>query len=124
MLDEIVNCNARPQIPADETPEHETNYVDGNHAAAFPDDFGAHPDNLAIRFRRVSSVEELSEALSSIAPDAVKPVPNPEAIDNLKFSESLAPQLAAEVFSARFDDPNAVKHILHERKRFVVEQSG
>src|SRR5437868_1456706 len=47
---------------------------------------------------------------------------NATAIEDMKFSECLAPGLAAEVFCARFHDAEAVKKIVREPRRVVVEQ--
>jgi ATP-dependent Lhr-like helicase len=79
-------------------------------------------DNLAIRFRGVEALDRVQELLGQVDPDGIAPSPDPDAIDGLKFSEALSVALAAEVFCARFADPQAVKSVLMEPRRFVVHQ--
>jgi len=90
-------------------------------AGSVPESLGAHSDNLSIRFQKSSTVEQVEEALSAITEDTIHTVPNQEAIESLKFSECLSPQLAAEVFLARFNDVEAIYQVLHEQRRVVVE---
>ena len=59
--------------------------------------------------------------LEGLASTTIVPLPSTEAIENLKFSECLSANIAAEVFSARFNDQPAVKQALKERRRIVVE---
>ena len=64
------------------------------------------------------------EHLDSLHPETVRPIPHPDALENLKFSQCLPPEIAAEVFVARFDDHTAVVQALAEKRRIVqAEQS-
>jgi ATP-dependent Lhr-like helicase len=78
-------------------------------------------DNLAIKFPDASSLDTVAELISAISLEEVRPVPNANAIDNMKFTECLSPELAAEVFCARFNDAEAIRKIVVEPKRVVVE---
>lgn len=79
-------------------------------------------DNLSIKFPATSTLDSVLEWISSIVAEDVLPVPNPAAIGNMKFTECLSPELAAEVFCARFNDIEAVKKIVREPKKVVMEQ--
>jgi hypothetical protein len=83
---------------------------------------GVRSDNLAVRFPTSCTLIEIEEHLDALSGEAVVPVPNDDAIKNLKFSECLPPPLAAEVYCARLDAPEAVRNVLHERKRFTTHQ--
>ena len=67
---------------------------------------------------KLNEVEELIGALSA---DRIEPVPAEDAIEGMKFSECLPPHIAAEVFCARFNDAEAVRKIVGEPRRVVVE---
>lgn len=77
-------------------------------------------DNLCLSFPTAASLETVSEFINGIQPDAIHPIPNTAAMENLKFSECLPPQIAAEVFTSRFDDRAGVGHAIEERRRVVV----
>ena len=79
-------------------------------------------DNLAISFRGVDALDRVEELLGRVDPERIEPSPDADAIGGLKFSEALPPALAAEVFCARFADPQAVKGVLTEPRRLVVHQ--
>jgi ATP-dependent helicase Lhr and Lhr-like helicase len=78
-------------------------------------------DNLSLRFPTESSVDAVAALIDGLVPENIEPTPNVEVMDNLKFSECLPPQIAAEVFSARFADPIAIQRVLTERRKVVVE---
>jgi ATP-dependent helicase Lhr and Lhr-like helicase len=78
--------------------------------------------NLAIKFPATSALDSVVEAVSAIIVEDVHPAPNAKAIENMKFTECLSPELAAEVFCARFNDAEAVKKIVREPRRIVVKQ--
>jgi len=78
-------------------------------------------DNLSLSFPTASSLETVSELISDIEPEAVCPVPNIDAMENLKFSECLSPEIAAEVFTSRFDDRAGVVQAIGERRRDIVK---
>jgi hypothetical protein len=77
-------------------------------------------DNLCLSFPTSSSLEVVSEYIDSIQPESVRPIPNIDAMENLKFSDCLSPEIAAEVFTSRFDDPVGVKQAVDEQRRVVV----
>jgi ATP-dependent Lhr-like helicase len=79
-------------------------------------------DNLSIKFPATSAIDSVLEWISSIVADDLRPISNPAAIQNMKFTECLSPELAAEVFCARFNDIEAVKKILGEPRKVIVEQ--
>jgi ATP-dependent Lhr-like helicase len=76
-------------------------------------------DNFSLVFPNTSSLEAVFGHISSIRPEDVKPIPNIDAMDSLKFSECLPPRIAAEVFTSRFDDRPGVAQALGERLRVV-----
>jgi hypothetical protein len=59
--------------------------------------------------------------LGTLSAHDVPAVPDPRAIENLKFSEALPPALADQVYLARFSDERAVYSILAEPLRVVSE---
>lgn len=78
-------------------------------------------DSLSLGFPGTLSVEAAAEWLEGLQPQEVRPTPDPEAMRNLKFSQCLPPDIAAEVFRARFDSPGAVRQAIQERRRLVVQ---
>jgi len=78
-------------------------------------------DNLSLSFPTASSVDMVADMIDALQSDNVRPIPNPDAMENLKFSECLSPDIAAEVFTARFHDRAAVIQALGERKRVTIE---
>ena len=78
-------------------------------------------DNLSLSFTTASSLEAVSEDINGIQAESVRPIPNIDAMENLKFSECLSPEIAAEVFTSRFDDRAGVKQAVEERRRVVVQ---
>lgn len=76
-------------------------------------------DNLCLSFPMASTLETVSEYINGIQPDEVRPIPNVVALENLKFSECLSPEIAAEVFTSRFDDRAGVVQALEEQRRVV-----
>jgi ATP-dependent Lhr-like helicase len=78
-------------------------------------------DNFCIRFPATSALDEVERRIAGVRAEDVRPVPNPAAIEQMKFAECLPPHLAAEVFCSRFDDPEGVKRVLGEPRRVVVE---
>jgi ATP-dependent Lhr-like helicase len=80
------------------------------------------PDNLSIKFPATSALDSVLEWISGILADDVRPVVNPTAIENMKFTECLSLELAAEVYCSRFNDMEAVKKIVMEARKVVVEQ--
>ncbi len=82
---------------------------------------GIRSDNLAIRFPATCTIEDIEGQIAGLSAEAVVPVPNEDAIENLKFGECLPPPIAAEVFCARFNAPEAIRRVLHERRRVFIE---
>jgi ATP-dependent Lhr-like helicase len=80
----------------------------------------ADADNLAIRVRGSVSLDRIEESLRMADPAAMRPDPDADAIENLKFSEALPAVLAAEVFCVRFADSPAISGVLAEPRRAVI----
>ena len=62
-------------------------------------------------FAEIRSVPRDRVVVEVVVED-VRPVPNAAAIENMKFTECLSPELAAEVFCARFNDMEAVRKMI------------
>jgi ATP-dependent Lhr-like helicase len=77
-------------------------------------------DNLSLRFLGSVKLNEVEEWVGSLSPDRIEPTPSEDAIEGMKFSECLPPQVAAEVFCARFNDEEAVRKLVAEPRRVVV----
>ena len=77
-------------------------------------------DNLSLVFPKATSLNEIAAQINEIEPDNVMPIPNIQAMENLKFSECLSDELSAEVFTSRFNDRKAVEQALQERRRITV----
>jgi len=77
-------------------------------------------DNLSLLFPKATSLDQIAALINGIEPDNVKPIPNTEAMENLKFSECLSDELSAEVFTSRFNDPKSVEQAIQERRRVGV----
>jgi len=77
-------------------------------------------DNLSLSFPSAKSLDSIVEYINGIQPGAIRPIPNIDAIENLKFSECLSPEIAAEVFVSRFEDPVGVTQAIEEPRRAVV----
>jgi hypothetical protein len=54
-------------------------------------------DNLSLSFPTTASLAVLPVLLGTLKPEQVRPIPNVEAMENLKFSECLSPEIATEV---------------------------
>jgi ATP-dependent Lhr-like helicase len=80
----------------------------------------ARTDNLCIRFSSTLKLADVELLVASRIRDEITPVSSEEAIANLKFGECLPPAIAAEVFSARFNDPEAIGNIRREAMRVVI----
>ena len=77
-------------------------------------------DNLSLAFPKATSLDQIAGLIDKIDPESVRPIPNVEAMENLKFSECLPPEVAALVFTSRFDDPKAVNRSLAEPRRVTA----
>lgn len=80
----------------------------------------AKTDNLCLRFSSTLKLADVESLIASRIRDEIIPVPSQDAIDNLKFGECLPQPIAGEVFSARFNDPEAIANIRREPMRVVV----
>ena len=79
-------------------------------------------DNLSLRFPASLTLNEVEDLTGSLSAESIEPVPAEDAVENLKFAECLPPRIAAEVFCARFNDAEAIRKIVGEPRRVVVEQ--
>jgi len=77
-------------------------------------------DNLSLVFPKATSLDDIAALINNIEPESVRPIPNSEAMENLKFSECLSDDIAAEVFTSRFDDRAGVVQAIEEQSRVVV----
>ena len=79
-------------------------------------------ENLSIRLREGTSVEELKGQLDAVNAEATDDVVSvsDDAVDALKFSACLPRELAVRTLRARGSDRNAVRACLHEPIRQVV----
>jgi ATP-dependent Lhr-like helicase len=81
----------------------------------------ARGENLSVRFPATSSLDSVAEAIAGVVVEEVRPVPNEAAMEHLKFTECLSAELAADVFCARFNDAEAVRRVLSEPRRAIIE---
>jgi ATP-dependent helicase Lhr and Lhr-like helicase len=79
----------------------------------------AKTDNLCLRFSSALKLADVKSLIASKMQEQLAPEPSEEAIANLKFGECLPAAIAREVFSARFDDPDAIMNIRAELMRVV-----
>lgn len=77
-------------------------------------------DNLSLTFPTASSAETIAELIDGLRPDSVQPIPNSEAMENLKFSKCLSPAIATEVFTTRFDERVGVTQAIEEQRRVIA----
>ncbi len=77
-------------------------------------------NNLCLRFSSTSKLADVEALIASRIREEIIPVPSQEAINNLKFGECLSPPISGEVFSARFNAPEAIEKIRREAMRVVV----
>ena len=77
-------------------------------------------DNLCLRFSSTLKLDDVESLIGSKMQEQITPSPSEEALDNLKFGECLPPDIAGEVFAARFNDPEAIANIRREPMRVVV----
>ncbi len=81
-------------------------------------------DNLSLRFRAADSVDAVAKLIDGLRHETIKPIPNSDAIDNLKFSECLPPEIASQVFLARFQDKAAIQRVMEEPTKIIVQAAG
>jgi ATP-dependent helicase Lhr and Lhr-like helicase len=76
-------------------------------------------DNVSIKFDPDMSIEALQDYLSLLSVEQIETDPDPKAIENLKFSETLPRTLSDEVFCSRFSDEEAIRLVLRESLRII-----
>jgi ATP-dependent Lhr-like helicase len=79
----------------------------------------AKADNLSVRFPTSMKLADVETLIDTRLTDEIRLTPDEAAIENLKFSECLPQPVACEVFSSRFNDPEAISTIRKEPKRVV-----
>ena len=82
-------------------------------------------DSFPLSFESSAKLQDAEEAIRGIGQqdaESMCPEIDDSAIDGLKFSECLPHELAVEILERRLQDLNAVRHVLAEPVRFVVQQ--
>lgn len=69
-------------------------------------------------------LSDLETLISARMLDEIVSTPSDDSMENLKFGECLPPEIASEVFAARFTDPEAIAAIRRESLRVVVAGKG
>jgi ATP-dependent Lhr-like helicase len=78
-------------------------------------------DNVSITIEGDPHLDEVREHLGTLSAHETTAMPDPRAIEDLKFSEALPRDLAERVYLARFIDVEAICSILAEPLRVVSE---
>src|SRR4051812_12116101 len=81
-------------------------------------------DNFAVRFPSAYDAQVAEQqvgALAEAVPREILPPVSDQALDGLKFSECLPPELATHVVQARLSDARGVVEVLERRTRIVYE---
>jgi len=79
-------------------------------------------DSLAVTFESsvtMNAVEAALQELRRRVPEEMRPAVADEAVDGLKFSESLPRELAIGMLQHRLADPIAVRHVMAQCVRVV-----
>ena len=79
------------------------------------------PDNLGLNFPSGFSAETIIAELDALPTEEVRPIPNTDVMDDLKFSECLPTPIAAEVFVSRYDDHTGVQQLRSEERRIIMQ---
>lgn len=77
-------------------------------------------DNLSLVFANAGNPDAVGTLIQEINAEVMTPIPTEDMLDNLKFSECLSLELAAEVFASRFTDARATEQVLSEVRRTVI----
>ena len=77
-------------------------------------------DNLSLVFANAGDTDGVGLLIREINSDIMTPIPSEDMLDNLKFSECLSMELAAEVFASRFTDELATEQVISELRRTVI----
>ncbi len=78
---------------------------------------GVRAEALCVTFDCSASVTDVITAIETIQktdPELLVPLIDDNAISGLKFSDCLSPELAKELLTQRYSDPEAVQQCLHE----------
>jgi len=81
-------------------------------------------DSFTVTFGSAARLQDVERAIEAIRQHdvvAMRPAVDEAAIEGLKFSACLPINLATEVLERRLQEPEATRHILLERVRFVVQ---
>lgn len=81
------------------------------------------PNNLAIKIAgdlSDSAIIDAIHAIRALDEETLVPEVTAKALEGLKFSECLPPELASRVLQRRMTDSDAVRRVLAERARLVV----
>ncbi len=81
----------------------------------------AKADNVSITIGSDPPMDEVRAHLGTLSAYDASAVPDPKAIENLKFSEALPRDLADQVYMARFNDEESIYNVLAEPLRVVIE---
>ncbi len=92
-------------------------------ADALRTDFDVKSDNLSVSFPMELSITEIHEHIGRLHAESIRPRPNREAMNHLKFSECLPASLSTEVFTMRFDDRTGINQALNEPRRLVIDET-
>jgi ATP-dependent helicase Lhr and Lhr-like helicase len=82
----------------------------------------AKSDNLSVHFPPSLTMDEAARLLALRMKERITPRVSEDSMRQLKFGECLPLEVAAEVFSARFSDPDAIAHVLGEPIKHVVSR--
>jgi len=81
-------------------------------------------DSFTLTFESAVKLHEVERAIGAIRQqdvDGMRPAIDEAAIDGLKFSECLPIELATEMLERRLQDPDAIRRVLEEYVRFLVQ---
>ncbi len=79
-------------------------------------------DSLAVTFETSTTMDAVEDALQELrrrAPKEIRPAVAADAVDGLKFSESLPQELAFTMLQNRLADAAAVHHVVKQTVRVV-----
>jgi ATP-dependent helicase Lhr and Lhr-like helicase len=85
------------------------------------------PNNLSIRLgdkRSTVDIEAAVRALRDVSAETLWPEVSAKALEGLKFSACLPPDLATRVLQTRMTDFPGIRKVLSEPVRFIVERPG
>jgi len=81
-------------------------------------------DSFTLTFESAVKLHDVERAIGAIRQQDVagmRPAVDAAAIDGLKFSECLPIELATEMLERRLQDPDAIRRVLEEYVRFLVQ---